>query len=293
MRGGSLLAPVRLVLQMIKIEHTVFALPFAFLGAVLAQRGLPSGRTSLLILLAMVGARSAAMAFNRLVDEPFDRENPRTRNRAIPQGLLSRSFVSGFILISSLLFLISAGLLNRLSFILAFPALAIILFYSYSKRFTPFSHLVLGFALSIAPAGGWIAVTGAFSPLIFILSAVVITWVSGFDILYACQDVTFDSSFGLHSIPVRFGVNRAFTLSFAMHGFTILFLLIMYRVFELSWCSLAGIIVLSAILLAEHLIIRPGDLRRIDTAFFTLNGIFSILLFVTVLIDLISLSNPA
>ena len=276
---------IRISLDMIKFEHTVFALPFAFLGAVLAARGVPSLTTCSWILLAMIGARSSAMAFNRLIDEPIDRNNPRTRARALPSGRISRGYVIGFTLVNAGLFIFAAYMLNLLSFVLSLPALAVILFYSYTKRFTSLSHIVLGMALSIAPAGGWIAVRGTFSIDVLLLCLVVVTWVAGFDILYACQDVEFDSLFGLYSIPQKVGVTNALRISSACHLLTIAAMLALVRVFELSWFSLAGIVFLSLLLIWEHLIIHADDLSRINTAFFTMNGFFSILLFFIVFID--------
>jgi len=278
---------LRITLEMIKIEHTVFALPFAFIGAVLAERGIPPLRTCFWILMAMIWARSAAMAFNRLVDARIDADNPRTRNRALPRGLVSRGYVTGFVLVCSGMFLLSAWMLNRLSFILAFPALALVLAYSFSKRFTSFSHILLGLALSIAPVGGWIAVTGRLDPETLLLCLVVVTWVAGFDIVYSCQDVGFDSKFGLFSIPARWGVPRALAISFGLHILTIVALFLVYFTFRLSWFSLAGITALSGILVYEHIVIRPGDLTRVNMAFFTLNGIFSISLFILVLGDVL------
>lgn len=277
---------IRLTLEMIKIEHTVFALPFAFLGAVLAERGIPPLQTCLWILLAMAGARSAAMAFNRVVDFPFDRENPRTKGRALPSGHLSRRFVVGFIIVSAIVFIGAASRLNTLCFILSFPALAFVLLYSFSKRVTWLSHLLLGVALSIAPAGGWIAVQGTLSIKILLLCGIVMAWVGGFDILYACQDVSFDARIGLFSIPVRFGIHRGLLFSLGLHLITIAALFFLCHVFHLTWVTIAGIIILAVILIWEHALIRPGDLSRINAAFFTLNGIFSVLLFVIVLADI-------
>ena len=279
--------PLHVTLEMIKIEHTVFALPFAFLGAILAYRGLPPLPVWGWILLAMVGARSAAMAFNRLVDASIDTQNPRTRERALPRGLVTQGYVIGFTVISVGVFLLAAFMLNRLSFILAFPALVVILGYSFTKRFTSLSHLLLGLSLSIAPAGGWIAVTGTFSPLIFILSAVVVTWVAGFDVIYACQDYKFDSHFGLYSIPVKFGIEKALRISFYLHLATVAGLAVMVWAFQLSWFSGVGIVFLAAILAYEHHLIPPDNLARVNLAFFTINGIFSIMLFLLVLCDLL------
>ena len=288
----SIWQQLRVTLEMIKIEHTVFALPFAFIGAILAQRGIPPLRTCVWILLAMIWARSAAMAFNRLADARIDADNPRTRNRALPRGLVSRGYVAGFVVVCSGMFLLSAWMLNRLSFILSFPALALVLAYSFSKRFTSFSHVLLGLALSIAPVGGWIAVTGRLDPEALLLCLVVVTWVAGFDIVYSCQDVGFDSKFGLFSIPARWGVPRALVVSFGLHIITIATLFLVYFIFQLSWFYLAGIAILSGILVYEHVVIRPNDLTRVNMAFFTLNGIFSISLFILILGDVLLFLNP-
>ncbi len=214
----SLLTNVRTTFEMIKIEHTLFALPFAFLGAVLAANGLPSLRQVFWITVAMVGARSTAMAFNRIADRELDAQNPRTANRALPAGLLSLSFVWSFTLVSALLFFLAAAMLNRLTLILAPIALASVLLYSFSKRWTLLSHFLLGWCLSIAPTGAWIAVRGALdSPIPLLLSLVVLLWTAGFDVLYACQDYEFDVKAGLHSIPRKFGIARALMLARLFH----------------------------------------------------------------------------
>src|SRR5467141_1720759 len=206
-------------LEMIKIEHTLFALPFAFLGAVLAAHGLPTAKQILWITLAMVGARSTAMAFNRIADRDIDVRNPRTRMRAIPAGLLSVGFVSGFTIVSATLFFIAAAMLNRLTLILAPVALASVLLYSFTKRWTLMSHLVLGWCLSIAPTGAWIAVRGTLdNPVPLLLSLVVLLWTAGFDVLYACQDYDFDRREGLRSIPARFGVGGSLWIARALHA---------------------------------------------------------------------------
>jgi len=288
----KLLNQINNTLKMIKFEHTVFALPFAFLGAILAGRGIPSFETCGWILLAMIGARSSAMAFNRLVDEKIDRENPRTQKRALPSGHVKPAYVVGFIVFNSALLIFSSYMLNPLCFILSFPALAVLLFYSYTKRFTSLSHLVLGYALSIAPAGGWIAVEGTFSSSIFLLCILVVTWVAGFDILYACQDEKFDSMYGLYSIPQKVGLRKALRISLMLHLVTVITLGVFYLHFSLSWIALGGIIFLSFLLLGAHLLIKPDDFSRINTAFFTVNGLFSILLFLFVLLDLTILHSP-
>lgn len=294
-RPAAFFRRVGVVLEMIRFEHTLFALPFAFLGALLALRGLPPnppGRwawpapsTWLWILSAMVFARSAAMAFNRLVDERLDRLNPRTRDRALPAGLLGRPFVAGFTFLCCVGFLVSAGMLNRLCALLSLPALVVILFYSFTKRFTVLSHFVLGYALSIAPEGSWIAVTGRFSVPVIIVCLIVVTWTAGFDILYACQDAAFDARERLHSIPARLGVARSLRLSFLLHLLTILCMGVFHVMFRLSWLSAGGMVLLAALLVWEHRLVAPGDLSRVNRAFFNVNALFSIGLFLVVLAD--------
>src|SRR5438034_4461256 len=226
---------IRTTLEMIKIEHTLFALPFAFLGAVLAARGLPSARQVIWITLAMVGARSTAMAFNRIADKDYDARNPRTKMRAIPAGILSVGFVMAFMIISAGLFLFAAAMLNRLTLILSPIALASVLLYSYTKRWTMLSHLVLGWCLSIAPTGAWIAVRGALdSPVPLLLSLVVMLWTAGFDVLYACQDYDFDVNAGLHSIPKRAGIARALGIARFFHLAAFAALLALYWITHLG-----------------------------------------------------------
>jgi len=281
------LASLKTTLEMIKIEHTLFALPFALLGAVLAARGLPTARTLIWVLVAMVGARSAAMAFNRLVDAEYDASNPRTRVRAIPAGLLSPGFVRGFVLISSLVFFIAAYQLNRLTLLLAPVALASVLLYSYTKRFTALSHIVLGWCLSIAPTGAWIAVRGAIdSPVPLLLSLAVALWTAGFDIIYACQDREFDVEAELHSIPQRFGVERAFWIARLLHIAMIATLVVVFFLSGLHWPGLSGIIATAVLLTYQHSMVRPGDLSRLNVAFFTTNAWVSVILFVTVALDI-------
>src|SRR6188474_1950767 len=267
---------------MIKIEHTLFALPFAFLGAVLAARGLPSAWQVLWIVVAMVGARSAAMAFNRIADRNFDAKNPRTASRALPAGLLSVGFVWMFTIISAALFLLAAAMLNRLTLILAPVALASVLLYSLTKRWTQFSHIVLGWCLSIAPTGAWIAVRGEFgSPVPLLLSLVVLLWTAGFDILYACQDYEFDRREGLRSIPARFGVSRALWIGRGLHAAAFLSLLALYLVTGLGLIAFAGVIATGALLVYQHRLVRADDLQRLNAAFFTTNAFVSVILLVT------------
>ena len=269
---------IRTTLEMIKIEHSVFALPFALIGTLLAARGWPSGRQLLWIVVAMVGARSAAMSFNRLIDRSLDAQNPRTAQRALPAGLLSARFVTGFALLSSAVLVVAAHQLNPLAFRLSPVALAILFVYSYTKRFTVLSHLVLGFCLGIAPAAAWIAIRGTLAPSILLLTAAVTLWTAGFDILYACQDVDFDRRAGLHSIPQRWGIARALQVSAALHGLMVVLLLWLAWVEQLGWISVAGVAVVGALLIYEHRLIKHFDLSRLDAAFFNTNGWIGILL---------------
>jgi 4-hydroxybenzoate polyprenyltransferase len=276
---------VRLTLEMIKFEHSVFALPFALTGALLAIR--EGGLTGaalwwkiLWIVVAMVGARSAAMAFNRLIDAGIDRRNPRTRMRHIPAGMLSATFGWGFVAISSLVFIYAARELNQLCFLLAPVALGVVFFYSFTKRFTSFSHLVLGFALGIAPAAAWIAVRGSLDPRILWLTAAVMFWTAGFDIIYSCQDYEFDVVEGLFSLPRWVGIERALRISQLLHVLMILCLVALVFALNLGALSLAGIVAVVLLLLYEHSLVKPDDLSRVNAAFFTMNGWVSVLFFV-------------
>jgi len=279
---STVLRNTRLTLEMIKIEHTLFALPFAFLGAVLAANGLPTLRQLLWIVVAMVGARSTAMAFNRLADRRFDARNPRTAMRALPAGLLSVSFVWAFTIASAMLFLLAAAMLNRLTLILAPVALASVLLYSLTKRWTQLSHIVLGWCLSIAPTGAWIAVRGEFgSPVPLLLSLVVLLWTAGFDVLYACQDYDFDRGEGLYSIPARFGIARALWISRGLHAAAFLALVALYLVSGLGPLALIGVAATAALLLYQHRLVKADDLGRLNAAFFTTNAFVSVILLVT------------
>jgi len=267
---------------MIKIEHTLFALPFAFLGAVLAAGGLPTLRQLLWITVAMVGARSAAMAFNRIADRELDSRNPRTATRAIPAGLLSTSFVWVFTIAAALVFLVAAAMLNRLTLLLAPIALASVLLYSLTKRFTQFSHIVLGWCLAIAPTGAWIAVKGQFgSPVPLLLSLVVLLWTAGFDVLYACQDYEFDRHEGLKSIPARIGISRALWVSRGLHAGAFIALISLYAVSGLGVFALIGVLATGALLVYQHLLVRSDDLSRLNAAFFTTNAFVSVILLIT------------
>lgn len=269
-------------LEMIKIEHTLFALPFAFLGAVLAANGLPTVAQILWITLAMIGARSTAMAFNRVADKEYDARNPRTSTRAIPAGALSVGFVLAFTIIGAALFVFAAAMLNRLTLLLSPIALASIVFYSYTKRWTLLSHLVLGWCLAIAPTGAWIAVRGAIdSPIPLLLSLTVMLWTAGFDVLYACQDYDFDRREGLHSIPARFGVARSLWISRLLHVGAFTALVALYFVTHLGVLALLGLIATGALLIYQHTLVRANDLSRLNAAFFTTNAFVSVILFVT------------
>jgi 4-hydroxybenzoate polyprenyltransferase len=274
------------VLEMIQFEHTIFALPFAFMGAVLAARGLPAWNRTACILLAMVGARSAAMTFNRLVDHPFDARNPRTARRPLVTGSLSRGFAWVFLLASCGLFLAAAALLNRLTLALALPVLALVLGYSYAKRFTCATHFLLGAALGCAPLGAWIAVRGEIQPAPSILALAVLCWTAGFDIIYSCQDVDFDREAGLYSIPRRWGIPAALHLARALHLLMILGLVAVGRLLGLGTLFGLAIAGTAALLLYEHSLVRPNDLSRVNRAFFTVNGYVSIFLFLMTLADL-------
>jgi 4-hydroxybenzoate polyprenyltransferase len=278
----ALLHNVRTTLEMIKIEHTLFALPFAFLGAVLAANGLPSGSQLIWITAAMVGARSTAMAFNRIADREYDARNPRTSNRALPAGLLSVGFVWAFTLVSASLFFLAAAMLNRLTLMLAPVALASVLLYSFSKRWTLLSHLLLGWCLSIAPTGAWIAVRGALdSPVPLLLSLVVMLWTAGFDVLYACQDYDFDVQAGLHSIPKQFGIARALVIARLLHIGAFVALVALYWITHLGIFALIGVVATAALLFYQHRLVRSDDFTKLNAAFFTTNAFVSLILFVT------------
>ncbi|MGI9103334.1 MAG: UbiA-like polyprenyltransferase [Terriglobales bacterium] len=262
-------------LEMIKWEHSVLTLPFGLTGAVLAARGIPSGRQLLWIAVGLVAARSAAMSFNRLADQTFDAANPRTRMRALPAGTLSRKFVAVFVAASSLLLVLAAAQLNRLAFYLSPVALAIVLLYSYTKRFTRWSHLVLGFAMGLAPAAGWVAVRGWIDPRILILTAAVTFWGGGFDVLYACQDYEFDCQSGLYSVPRFFGIARALWIARVFHLMTLALLATLAYAFSLGPIAIAGIVVVGLLLAYEHSLVSVHDLSRLNAAFFTMNGVIS------------------
>jgi 4-hydroxybenzoate polyprenyltransferase len=278
---------LRVTLEMIKWEHSVFALPFALCGAMLAAGGFPTAHQLTWIVVAMVAARSAAMAFNRLADASIDAANPRTSARALPAGQLTPAFVAAFIVISSLVFIAAAAELNRLALWLSPVALAVLMLYSYTKRFTRWSHLVLGFALGMAPSAAWIAVRGSLDPRILLLTAAVTFWVGGFDVLYACQDFDFDRASGLHSIPRYLGISRALWAARAFHVIMLLLLAALLVAFGMGKLAIAGVAVVAVLLAYEHSLVSAGDLRRLNAAFFTMNGVISVVFFVFVAGDLL------
>ena len=278
---------LRVTLEMIKWEHSIFALPFALTGAVLAAGGWPRLRVLVLVVISMVAARSAAMAFNRLADAELDATNPRTKMRALPSGLLQKGVVAAFVIATSGMFILCAGMLNRQCMRLSLPALVVLLGYSYAKRVTRWPHIILGLALGIAPAAAWIAVRGSLDARILVLTLAVLLWVAGFDVLYACQDVEHDRAEGLHSVPADFGVQGAFWAARALHLLMLTALVAVQRLFGLGHIAAAGIVVTAALLAYEHSIVSPRDLRRMNAAFFTLNGIVSVLYFGFVAADVL------
>jgi 4-hydroxybenzoate polyprenyltransferase len=274
-------------LEMIKWEHSVFALPFALCGAMLAARGIPSERQLLWIVVAMVAARSAAMSFNRLADASIDAANPRTLTRALPAGALTQGFVRNFVVLSSGVFILASWELNHLSFLLSPLALAVLLLYSYTKRWTRWSHLALGFALGMAPAAAWIAVRGSLDPRILLLTAAVTFWVGGFDVLYACQDLEFDQQAGLHSIPRHLGIANALWFARLFHLLMLVLLAALVLTFGLGKFALAGLVVVFLLLVYEHSLVSKDDLSKLNAAFFTMNGIIAVVFWVFLAADLL------
>jgi 4-hydroxybenzoate polyprenyltransferase len=290
----SLFRSIGVTLEMIKWEHSIFALPFALTGALLAAQSFPpAAKLGWLfaklgwIVLCMIAARSAAMAFNRWADASLDAANPRTRMRAIPAGLLTRNFAAGFTLVMSAVFLIGAWRLNRLTLILSPIVLAVLFLYSYTKRFTRWSHLFLGLALGLAPTGAWIAIRGSLDPRILVLTAAVLFWVAGFDVLYACQDEQHDRAAGLLSIPAALGLAAAFRIVRTMHLVMLALLVWLAFLFHLGPLSGIGIVAVAALLLWEHTLVSPRDLTRLNAAFFTMNGVIAVIFFVFVAADLL------
>lgn len=282
---------ISLVLEMIKFEHSIFALPFAYLGAILGSLEItgrmPSWAQIGWITLAMVGARSAAMALNRVIDRHIDAKNPRTATRHIPAGLLSVTFAWSFVVVSFLVLFIAAYQLNMLAVKLLPIAVFFLVFYSYTKRFTWLCHFFLGIATALGALGGWVATTGSINGVSLILFVTVALWIGGFDVIYACQDVDFDQKEGLHSIPVRFGKKIALVISSWMHVGTAIGLIVLLYLTQLSWLYGIGVIIALVILIYEHSIVSADDLSRLNTAFFTMNGVLSVIIFVFSLVDVL------
>lgn len=279
---AGFLSKLKTTLEMIKFEHTLFALPFAFLGAILAADGLPEWRQLFWITAAMVGARSAAMTFNRIADREIDAANPRTANRELPAGKLSVGFAWAFLFAAIGLFELAAYSLNWLTFALSPIALLSVLGYSYAKRFTAFSHLMLGWALAISPTAAWIAVRGTIdSEVPLLLSLLVLMWTAGFDVMYACQDWEFDRKNGLRSIPARFGIRNSLWIARLFHFQAFIVLLLLWLATGLGWLALAGMLAVAGLLIYQHMLVRPNDLSRMNAAFFTTNAFVSVILFVT------------
>lgn len=286
--ASGVVRSLQTTLTMIKFSHTVFALPFALLSTVLAADGWPSLPTLLKILAAMVGARSAAMAHNRLADREFDAANPRTADRALPSGALSVGFVRAFLAASVLLFLLAAASLNRLTLLLSPVALALLFLYAYTKRFTWLSHLFLGLCLALAPVGAWIAVRGSLAPLPLLLGAAVLFWTAGFDILYALQDTEFDRKAGLKSLPARWGAKPALAVSALFHAAMVALLLAVWRLAGEGNLLLLGILATAGGLVYQHAVVKPGDISRLNAAFFTANGFISVTLCVLGIADVLT-----
>ena len=278
----SIAEKLKTTLAMIKFEHTLFALPFAFLGAILAANGFPTWWKILWITVAMVGARSAAMTFNRIVDRDIDAKNPRTASREIPSGKLSVGFAWAFLYVSIGLFLLASYSLNWLTFALSPVALICVLGYSYAKRFTAFAHLILGLALAISPSAAWIAVRGTlYDEVPILLSVLVLMWTAGFDVLYACQDFEFDRKAGLRSIPAKFGIRNSLKIARLFHAQAFIVLVLLYFVTGLGWLALAGVIAVGALMIYQHTLVKADDLSRMNAAFFTTNAFVSVIMLIT------------
>ncbi len=276
---------LKVFLEMIKFPHTIFALPFALTSAVIASNGIPELKKLLWIIVAMVGARTGAMSFNRLVDMHIDAKNPRTKDRPLPRGLISKEAVIFYTLISFLILIFSAYMLNKLCFYLSPIAIIILAGYSLTKRFTHYSHIVLGLALSGAPLGAWIAIKGEVGTMPIVLSLAVLFWVAGFDILYALQDYEFDKKEGLHSIPVKFGLKKSIIISRVFHFLMILLLVYIYFLDSFGIIYIIGLAVISVLLVYEHSLVKENDLSRLDLAFFNMNGYISVLFFIFTVVD--------
>ena len=278
---------IKIFLEMIKFAHTVFALPFAFTAAVLAARGIPTAYQTFWIVVAMVGARTAAMGLNRIIDAEIDAKNPRTRGRAIPAGLINKGTVSIFVMIGILFLLFAAYRLNPLCLYLSPLILFFLVLYSYCKRFTYLAHLVLGICIAFAPLGAWVAIQGKIGGPALILAGSVVFWLAGFDTLYALQDLEFDREHGLHSIPVRLGVTGSLWIARIFHLLMLGLLLLLYWTMGLGLFFLIGLAITVAMLFYEHWLLRNGDLSKLDTAFFNMNGYISINIFVFTLVDVL------
>ena len=283
----TVVSKFKIILEMIKFEHTIFALPFAFTGALLALGELPSLYQAVWIVVAMIGARSAAMGFNRWADRHIDAENPRTKARALPLGLVSPAQVLAFIIVSSAVLVLAAYMLNPLSFALSPVALLIVFFYSYTKRFTVLAHMFLGLAISGAPMGAWIAVTGRFDFPALVLGLAVLFWLLGFDILYALQDLEYDRSAGLHSIPQRYGVRTSLWISRIAHGVTMFCLFWLFELLPIGMLYLLGVIIALGLIMYEHTLVKENDLSKLDMAFFNMNGYISVTIFIFTLLDVL------
>ncbi|MBM7865481.1 4-hydroxybenzoate octaprenyltransferase [Heliobacterium gestii] len=282
----SALGRVGTFLEMIKFEHTIFALPFAYMGALLAQIRLPDWPVLFWITMAMVGARTAAMTLNRLIDRHIDRKNPRTANRAMARGIIGAGEAWFYVALSFVLLLFSAAMLNRTALLLSPLAVFVLVLYSYTKRFTWACHVVLGLALGAAPMGAWIGVNGAVDPPVVVLAFAVLFWSAGFDVIYACQDADFDRSQGLHSIPARFGIARGLMISRLLHVIAPALLLVVGLMLGLGTFYYAGVAISAGLLVYEHTLVSPKDLSRLDAAFFAMNGYISMTMFVFTLLDI-------
>ena len=279
---ASILDSIKTTLAMIKFEHTLFALPFAFLGAILAANGLPTWQQMLWITVAMIGSRSAAMTFNRIVDRDIDAKNPRTANREIPSGKLSVGFAWTFLYVSIAVFVLAAYMLNWLTFAMSPVALIFVLGYSYAKRFTSLAHLFLGIALAISPSAAWIAVRGSLNDEIpLLLSLLVFMWTSGFDVLYACQDFEFDRKAGLRSIPARYGIKNSLWIARLFHFQAFIVLLLLWLATGMMWIALGGVVVVGLLLIYQHTLVKANNLSRMNAAFFTTNAFVSFILLLT------------
>ncbi len=274
-------------LEMIKFEHTIFALPFAFVSLLLATRGHLTAHLVFWVIAAMVGARTGAMGFNRVIDAEIDRLNPRTRERAIPAGRISRTFAMLISILAFGILILSASMLNTACLLASPFAILVLIGYSYTKRYTTYSHLVLGFAISGGPLGAWLAATGTLSWTSFFLSAAVLCWIAGFDILYSIQDMEFDRQHGLHSVPAAFGITPALWIARFLHLLSVLFLSGITRTYPTGLLYAVGVFIVSILLIYEHTLITPRDLSRITTAFFTINGLISIIFLGFVATDLL------